>query len=466
MAVRFRKSVKIMPGVKVNFSSSGTSMTLGPKGFTTTYGKRGKYRNVGIPGTGISTRYKVGGKKRRKKNVKKAAKRRMASASTVKRAGGTQKQPQIPAAVREWMEYTGERNPQVVIDLALDGTITLYDAKDQEITDPQLISIIKRTPMYKDQLPALKEEHAAEVADRVEEINAENDEFIKIYQYSPPVLGREYYEEALANLRPEHVDPTPFSVAPPTPDGVRALLMEDAKREVKGSIFRRGQLRQFYVDDHFPDRFLEETKKWELERARFEATERERVAELNDSYQEEYEGIRLSFEKALEGATDYIEMAAEEWIAGCDLPVEIFTQFEYHESEHCLMVDLDLPEIEDLPTQAATQLANGNLKIKDKTQKQLRFEYAECVFGLAVYVSANLMNASPGIEAVTVSGYTQRRNKAGDICDDYIYSVRFSREAFYGIDYETMDPETLCLSFENRCNVTQTKMFKVIEPYL
>ena len=145
---------------------------------------------------------------------------------------------------------------------------------------------------------------------------------------------------------------------------------------------------------------------------------------------------------------------------------QIFTQFEYRESEHCLMVDLDLPEIEDLPTQVATQLANGNLKIKDKTQKQLRFEYAECVFGLAVYVSANLMNASPDIEAVIVSGYTQRRNKAGDICDDYIYSVRFSREAFYRIDYETMDPETFCLSFENRCNVTQTKMFKVIEPYL
>lgn len=460
MAIRFRKSVKIMPGVKVNFSSSGTSMTVGPKGFTTTYGKRGKYRNVGIPGTGISTRYKVGGKKRHTKNARKGAGRRTTSA-------GAQRQPQIPAAVREWMEYTGERNPQVAIDLALDGTITLYDANDQVITDPQLISIIKRTPMYKDQLPALKEEHAEEVAARVEEMNAENDEFIKIYQYSPPVLRRDYYEEALARLKPEHVDPNPFTVAPPTSEGVRALLMEDAKREVKGSIFRRGQLRQLYVDDHFPDRFLEETKRWEREKSRFEAAEGKRIAVINERYQEEYEGIRLSLEKALEGATDYIEAAAEEWIAGCDLPVEIFTQFEYRSEDNCLMVDLDLPEIEDLPTQVATQLANGNLKIKDKTQKQLRYEYAECVFGLAVYVAANLMNASPNIKFVTVSGYTQRRNKAGDVCDDYIYSIRFARGAFYDIDYESMDPELFCLSFfENRCNITQTKMFKVIQPFL
>lgn len=76
------------------------------------------------------------------------------------------------------------------------------------------------------------------------------------------------------------------------------------------------------------------------------------------------------------------------------------------------------------------------------------------------------MNASPSIEFVTVSGYTQRRDRAGDICDDYVYSVRFSRGAFYGIDYETMDPELFCMSFENGCNITQTKIFKAVQPFL
>lgn len=458
MAFRFRRSVKILPGVKVNLSSSGTSFTLGPRGYTTTYSKRGTYRNVGIPGTGISARYKIDGQK-------SSPKRRAGAAKATVRTEFAQKQ-QMSVAVREWIEYTGDHNPHVVIDLALDGTITLYDAKGHEILDQKLISIIKRTPMYMDQLPALKAEHLAEVAERVEEMDAQNDKYIKIYQHSPAVLGREYYEDALSKLKPNHIDPEPYTVAPPTADSVRALLMEDAKQEVKGSVFKRGRLRQLYVDDHFPDRFLNETKVWEHEKAEFEAAESARVREINDVYQEEYESVRMSFEKALAGATNYIESAAEEWIATCDLPVEISTQFEYREDEHCLMVDLDLPEIEDLPAQVATQLANGDLRIKDKTQKQLRFEYAECVFGLAIYIAANLMNASPEIEMVTVSGYTQRRNRAGDMCDDYIYSIKFERGTFYGVNYETMDPEAFCMSFENRCNLTQTKIFRVIEPYL
>lgn len=105
------------------------------------------------------------------------------------------------------------------------------------------------------------------------------------------------------------------------------------------------------------------------------------------------------------------------------------------------------------------------MRIKDKTQKLLREEYAECVFGLAVFVASNLFNTSPKIATIVVSGYTQRRNKNGGIADDYIFSIRFVREAFYGVDYESMNPESFCLQFENRCNVSPTKVFRTIVPF-
>ena len=63
MGLRFRKTVKLGPGIRLNFSKSGISTSIGPRGFTTTVGKNGVYRNVGIPGTGISYRTKVGGGK-------------------------------------------------------------------------------------------------------------------------------------------------------------------------------------------------------------------------------------------------------------------------------------------------------------------------------------------------------------------------------------------------------------------
>lgn len=59
--MRFRRSVKLIPGVRLNFSGSGVSTTIGRRGASVTFGRRGTYLNAGIPGTGISTRQRVGG---------------------------------------------------------------------------------------------------------------------------------------------------------------------------------------------------------------------------------------------------------------------------------------------------------------------------------------------------------------------------------------------------------------------
>ncbi|MDO4501519.1 MAG: DUF4236 domain-containing protein [Erysipelotrichaceae bacterium] len=53
MGLRFRKSVKICKGVRVNFSKSGASLSMGVKGARYTIGPKGTRRTVGIPGTGI-----------------------------------------------------------------------------------------------------------------------------------------------------------------------------------------------------------------------------------------------------------------------------------------------------------------------------------------------------------------------------------------------------------------------------
>lgn len=61
MAFRFRKSFKILPGVRINLSTSGLSTTFGPRGMSVTTGRRGTFLNAGIPGTGVSARGRLGG---------------------------------------------------------------------------------------------------------------------------------------------------------------------------------------------------------------------------------------------------------------------------------------------------------------------------------------------------------------------------------------------------------------------
>lgn len=59
MGFRFRRSVKLFPGVRLNFSRSGISTTIGVRGASMTVGGRGTYVNVGVPGTGLSFRERI-----------------------------------------------------------------------------------------------------------------------------------------------------------------------------------------------------------------------------------------------------------------------------------------------------------------------------------------------------------------------------------------------------------------------
>jgi len=53
MSFRFWRRVKIVPGLTLNLSKSGGSLSFGPRGAKFTVGSRGKRATMGIPGTGL-----------------------------------------------------------------------------------------------------------------------------------------------------------------------------------------------------------------------------------------------------------------------------------------------------------------------------------------------------------------------------------------------------------------------------
>ncbi len=54
MGFRFRRSFRLMPGIRLNLSKSGVSTSIGRRGAWFTIGPRGARATVGIPGTGVS----------------------------------------------------------------------------------------------------------------------------------------------------------------------------------------------------------------------------------------------------------------------------------------------------------------------------------------------------------------------------------------------------------------------------
>jgi hypothetical protein len=54
MGFRFRKSIRLFPGVRLNISKGGFSTSVGRPGATVNIGKRGVRGTVGLPGSGLS----------------------------------------------------------------------------------------------------------------------------------------------------------------------------------------------------------------------------------------------------------------------------------------------------------------------------------------------------------------------------------------------------------------------------
>ena len=171
--------------------------------------------------------------------------------------------------------------------------------------------------------------------------------------------------------------------------------------------------------------------------------------------------------KADEGALDgeAVVALAEEWLAGAELPIPVEIQLDVCEEKKAILVDLDLPEIEDMPQKKLTELASGEVKIKEKSQKEKREDYQMCVFGLGEFVAASLLNLVPQAETVLVSAYTQRRDeKTGDLNDTFIYSIVFDRDAFKA-EYQKIAPQELCGKLKGRFITLSTGVMKAIVPY-
>ena len=162
---------------------------------------------------------------------------------------------------------------------------------------------------------------------------------------------------------------------------------------------------------------------------------------------------------------DEAEAQIEAWLSESEAPIEFSVQPEVIESKGTVMIDLDLPEIEDMPQDKLAELADGTIKIKKKTKKEQVEDYRTCVFGLGEYVASHVFAVVPQAKKVVVSAYTQRRSeKTGDLLDVFIYSIVFERSAFTK-DYQDKDPYEFCQKLQSRFYVLSSGVMKEIAPF-
>ena len=347
MGLRFRKSIKICKGVKVNLSKSGLSLSLGGKGYTCNLSNRGVRHTLGLPGTGLS--YSTSSKDLNPFNKNKKEINKVSSKSSYG------------------------------FKVSNGGIVNIVDENGNVVTDGPIIKKIKSTDEYKKFVAGLDMQKEEKVDEKVLNSKEENDEFINIVSKSVIVRSKEDYEEEINDDN---------------------LTKEE---------------REFLIDK--------------------KNGEEEAICDEFDAF-----------------------------IGEIELPIEININYDWYYNLRKMSLDVDMPEIEDLPKSILIKTDSG-IKEKRKTQTELKEEYLRVVFGIALFLSSHVFNLSPSIEEIVISAYTQRRNKIGDEIDVYIYSIIFNRKQFEHIDVSKVEPVKFCLDSKSRINISSTGLLKEIVPF-
>lgn len=164
----------------------------------------------------------------------------------------------------------------------------------------------------------------------------------------------------------------------------------------------------------------------------------------------------------LQNDPDALSARLERWLSELHVPFEFHLDYELRGEK--IYLDLDLPEIEDMIAINLYRNEKGRLSQKNKSQAELRKDYASCVFGLAIFVASHVFDLAPALDSIVLSAYTQRRDRKGRMEDQYIYSIIFDRLHFSELDYSE-DPQRNCFRFDNICLPRANGDFGVIEPF-
>lgn len=402
MGFRFRKTISIIPGVRINLSNGSASLSVGPRGASVSFGKRGTYANLGLPGTGLSYRTRLD------------------------RAGATSRQ-----------RSAGKQ-----------ADIHLREELEREVK---------------------------QLNDAVEEI-------INIHLLTPDPRQGYSYAELEAHYREQVLRPynvaAPIRPEKPVPVAAPEQPAENSGSSFIGRIFESTSTKQHRlarnyerwqreVEDGLQEnervlkRYQEMRQRWAEEYAtwQYEAADHQKKLEITDS--------NISARFAADSS--FFESLLTEVLQATDWPRETLVNFQVKPGSSEILIDVDLPEVEDMPTSSIRVNARGSEIIeKELSQKVVREHYARHIHGIILRLVGIAFCALP-FATVNISGFTQRINKqTGHLEDDYILSVLIHRHEFEKLNFERLenvDPVEALNSFTLQRRMSATCIFQTITPF-
>jgi len=377
MAFRFRKSIKIAPGVRLNVGKTGGSFTVGKRGATVNFGKRGIHGNVGIPGTGLSYRSKI------------------ADISSVSQ---NRKSPDRVSSAK-----AGQIEMQISLALQEDGSVTFKDEQGNILSE--------------DYVRQAKSQNRGMITnwlqDNAGEINGEIASLVNIHLTTPS-------PDTEIIFTPER-----FTEQEPVPPSNNFIVPQPRKPILKkyGLLARNINMFRKSIDKRnreLQKNYKYQLKRWELGKSKFESNY---VVEYQEYLEklEQYRRAESEFNESQEKRKIFIEeerltnpTAMQEFLAetlqSINWPRETLVSYEVIYGGKVVLLDVDLPEIEDMPDQQV-RVNKKDLKLTytDISETQRRKNYITHIHAIGFRLIGELFVSLPTVIGVVFSGYSQRR---------------------------------------------------------
>ena len=392
MALRFRKSIKLAPGVRMNLSGGGLSWSLGPRGASIGIGKRGTFLNTGIPGTGLYSRQSLTGGS--------SATRQQASATTT--------------------------SVSMTVSVGDDGTITFKDSNG----NPASEALIEAAKKQKGDV--IK----ATIQKACDDINTQVEALGELHLHTPPPNNPPIYQ-------PQSFDaPRPIRPVAKVP-GFFAKFFKSKVAKIKAD------------NAQAQANFGAELRKWEASKAQFEAAERNKQRLVSS---------------AATGDPDAMESFFGEVLMDIVWPRETIVSFEVRNGGQRLAFDVDLPEIEDMPTKTASVPQRGfKLSVKEIGPTNIQKLYAKHIHSIGFRLLGEAFGMLPTVQEVILSGYSQRKSKTtGQEENEYLFSVVVPRGSWEAINFnslQSIDVLEAFTRFELRRDMSKAGFFKAVQAF-
>lgn len=399
MGLRFRRSIKLAPGLRLNLSKSGLGMSVGARGASISVGSSGVYANAGIPGTGFSIREKISGTSAQSSNTR--------SSTTVD-----------PRTVRQEFETKLVFNDE--------GQISFQDSNGNPLNEA-FVSKLKKQNV--DLIRSSMQTVCNEQNEKIEGL-AKIHEATPTPLRFPEIIKTEYEVEA--------------PVAPvQKPIGLLARLFAPLKKKAEAQNRALEQAFESIFED------------WKKNKAAFE---KKQCAKVNICV------------RAQNGDVNAMEEFLQDRLSLINWPQETNISFDINPDGQHIFVDVDLPEIESIPTRCyEPNKRQLQLKVKNLSSTAIQKTYMTHVHGVGFRVIGECFASLPTLTRVIISAYTQRVDaSSGNLEDDYLYSVRVERKDWELINFENLrmlDVVKALEQFDLRRDMTTTGRFKPIQPF-